>query len=74
MFDEPEFQEAYPQGDLLLESLETASSRPISPVYQNISTIISSTLSPPTGIDPERTAEELDEAITDAIEGKGILP
>jgi len=74
VFDEPEFQEAYPQGDLLLESLETASSRPISPVYQNISTIISSTLSPPTGIDPERTAEELDEAITDAIEGKGILP
>lgn len=74
VFDEPEFQEAYPQGDLLRESLEAASSRPISPVYQNISSIISSTLSPPSQIEPEETADELDSAITDAIEGKGILP
>jgi len=74
VFEEPEFKEAYPQGPILLESLESASSRPISPVYQNISTIISSTLSPPSSIDPEKTAEELDSAINDAIEGKGILP
>ncbi len=74
VFDEPEFKEAYPQGQVLLDSLEAASSRPISPVYQNISTIISSTLSPPSGIDPEDTAEELDSAIKDAIAGKGILP
>lgn len=74
VFEEPEFKEAYPQGEILLESLESASSRPISPVYQNISTIISSTLSPPSSIDPEDTADELEDAIDDAIEGKGILP
>jgi len=74
VFDEPEFKEAYPQGPILLESLETASSRPISPVYQNISTIISSTLSPPSSIKPEDTAKKLDSSITDAIAGKGILP
>lgn len=74
VFEEPEFKEAYPQGEILLESLQSASSRPISPVYQNISTIISSTLSPPSSIDPEDTAEELEGAINDAIEGKGILP
>ncbi|GAA3532929.1 sugar ABC transporter substrate-binding protein [Aeromicrobium flavum] len=74
VFDEPEFKKVYPQGPVLLESLEAASSRPISPVYQNISTIISSTLSPPTSIDPEATTKELEGAINDAIEGKGILP
>lgn len=74
VFEEPEFKEAYPQGQILLDSLETASSRPISPVYQNISTIISSTLSPPSSIKPEDTAKELDSSIQDAIEGKGILP
>ncbi|WP_197684388.1 ABC transporter substrate-binding protein [Aeromicrobium choanae] len=74
VFEEAEFKEAYPQGQVLLDSLESASSRPISPVYQNISTIISSTLSPPSSIDGENTAEELDTAINDAIEGKGILP
>lgn len=74
VFEEAEFKEAYPQGQVLLDSLESASSRPISPVYQNISTIISSALSPPSGIDGQKTADELDTAINDAIEGKGILP
>ncbi len=74
VFDEPEFKEAYPQGEIMRESLESASSRPISPVYQNISTIISSTLSPPSDINPKKTANELESSINDAIEGKGILP
>jgi len=74
VFDDPEFKEAYPQGQVLLDALNTASSRPISPVYQNISTIISSTLSPPSSIKPEETTKELDSSINDAIEGKGILP
>jgi multiple sugar transport system substrate-binding protein len=74
VFEEPEFKKVYPQGPVLLASLEAASSRPISPVYQNISTIISSTLSPPSSIDPDATTKELEGAIDDAIEGKGILP
>ncbi|MET0467297.1 MAG: ABC transporter substrate-binding protein [Aeromicrobium sp.] len=74
VFDEAEFKEAYPQGQILLDSLNSASSRPISPVYQNISTIISSTLSPPSDIDPDAKTEELKSSIDDAIAGKGILP
>jgi multiple sugar transport system substrate-binding protein len=70
----PEFKEAYPMGDVLLESLKTAVPRPITPLYQNVSTIVSTTLSPPSAIDPEKTAEELKEKIQQAIDGKGILP
>ena len=48
--------------------------RPISPVYQNISTIVSTTLSPPAAIDPQASADKLRSSVQDAIEGKGILP
>lgn len=74
VFEEAEFQEAYPMYEAMLLELENATPRPITPVYQNISTIVSTTLSPPQDIDPEASAEELRSAIQDAIEGKGILP
>jgi multiple sugar transport system substrate-binding protein len=74
VFDRPEFIEAYPMKDAMLTSLENAVSRPVSPVYQNISTTLSTTLSPPAAINPQASAEELRASIQDAIEGKGILP
>ena len=74
VFDDPKFQEAYPMYEDILAELETAVPRPKTPLYQNISTIVSSTLSPPSQIRPEQTAEQLREKIQDAIDGKGILP
>ena len=58
----------------MLVGLENAVPRPISPVYQNISTVLSTTLSPPADINPQASADELSTAIQNAIEGKGILP
>jgi multiple sugar transport system substrate-binding protein len=58
----------------MLIELENAVPRPPSPVYQNISTILSTTLSPPADINPQVSAEELRTSIQDAIEGKGIIP
>ncbi|MET0768045.1 MAG: extracellular solute-binding protein, partial [Aeromicrobium sp.] len=74
VYEEPEFVEAYPMKDDILDEMETAVPRPVTPLYQNISTIVSSTLSPPASIDPEKTADELEEKIQQAIDGKGILP
>jgi multiple sugar transport system substrate-binding protein len=74
VFDRPEFIEAYPMKDAMLTSLENAVPRPESPVYQNISTTLSTTLSPPAAINPQASADELRTSIQDAIEGKGILP
>jgi multiple sugar transport system substrate-binding protein len=74
VYDRPEMQEAYPMYQEMLVGLENAVPRPLSPVYQNISTILSTTLSPPGAINPEAAAEELRASIQDAIEGKGILP
>ena len=74
VMDTPEFIQAYPMKDVILAQLETAQPRPISPVYQNISTVLSTTLSPPAAINPQASADTLRTAIQDAIDGKGILP
>ena len=74
VFDEPDFEKAYPMKDDILAEMETAVPRPVTPLYQNISTIVSSTLSPPSSISPDKTAEQLKSKIQDAIDGKGILP
>jgi multiple sugar transport system substrate-binding protein len=74
VFELPEFEEAYPMKDVLLAELKNAVPRPVSPVYQNISTIVSTTLSPPSEIDPQASADELRSSIEDAIEGRGIVP
>ena len=74
VFELPEFKEAYPMKDVMLTELQNAIPRPVSPVYQNISTIVSTTLSPPSEIDPQASADRLRKSIQNAIEGKGILP
>jgi trehalose/maltose transport system substrate-binding protein len=72
--DRPEFIEAYPMKDVMLAQLGNAVPRPISPVYQNISTVLSTTLSPPSDINPQAATDELRTSIQNAIDGKGILP
>jgi len=74
VYDQPEMKEAYPMSEVMLTQLENAVPRPISPVYQNISTVLSTTLSPPAAINPQASTDELRTAIQNAIEGKGILP
>ena len=74
VYDNPQFQEQYPMYSELLTQLQNAVPRPISPVYQNISTILSTTLSPPGAINPQLSTDELRTSIQDAIDGKGILP
>jgi len=74
VYENPEFQKAYPMGPEMLDELKTAVPRPITPLYQNISTLVSTTLSPPSSIDPKKTAEELKDSINQTLDGKGILP
>ena len=74
LYDDPEFQKKYPQYAIIKEQLTNAAVRPATPVYQAVSTRISATLAPITGIDPDRTADELTEQVQKAIDGKGLIP
>jgi multiple sugar transport system substrate-binding protein len=74
VYDEPAFVKAYPMKNDILAEMKTAVPRPRTPLYQNISTIVSTTLSPPSSISPDQTAAQLKDKIQQAIDGKGILP
>ncbi|TDB98238.1 ABC transporter substrate-binding protein [Micromonospora fluostatini] len=74
VYDDPEMDEAYPMKETILAELQDAATRPLTPAYQNISTVMSAYLSPPSAIRPQQTAEELRGAIADALESKGVLP
>ncbi|MFD9704904.1 ABC transporter substrate-binding protein [Lentzea sp. NPDC059081] len=74
VYDEPEMAEAYPMRDDIKKTLENASARPATPAYQNVSTVISTILSPPASIDPQATADRLRKELQDALDSKGVLP
>ncbi len=74
LYDDPEMQAAYPMLDIIREQLEVAVSRPKTPFYQNVSTVVAAALSPPAGIDPERVAAELEREIQNALDSRGLLP
>jgi multiple sugar transport system substrate-binding protein len=74
LYDDPAFQKKYPQYAIIRDQLTTAAVRPATPNYQSMSTRISATLAPITGIDPERTADELAVQVQKAVDGKGLIP
>jgi multiple sugar transport system substrate-binding protein len=74
VYDEPEMADAYPMRDTIREELEDAATRPLTPAYQNVSTVMSAVLHPPASIHPERTADRLRDLVQDALESKGVLP
>jgi multiple sugar transport system substrate-binding protein len=74
IYDDPEMAQAYPMKDTILETLKNASLRPITPAYQNVSTVISTILSPPASINPPATANRLRSELQDALDSKGVLP
>ena len=74
LYDDPAFQKKYPQYAIIRDQLTNAAVRPATPNYQAMSTRISATLAPITGIDPEKTADELAAQVQKAIDGKGLIP
>jgi len=70
----PSMVTAYPMRETILSELQNAASRPVTATYQNVSTVISATLSPPQKVDPSSTMKTLTSQITDALESKGVLP
>jgi multiple sugar transport system substrate-binding protein len=74
VYADPEMDKAYPMKDTILAELKDPAVRPLTPAYQNISTVMSATLSPPSAIRPARTADALRGATQAALESKGVLP
>jgi multiple sugar transport system substrate-binding protein len=63
----------YPFAAEILDSLQRGGVRPKTPAYQSVSTVISTTLSPPSSVGPAKLSE-LRSQLQDAIESKGLIP
>ena len=70
LFDDPEIREAYPFADLVQETLADGVPRPVLPAYSDISLAIQDKMHPPGDIDPEKSIDELGDALEKAKEGK----
>ncbi|MCA1225181.1 ABC transporter substrate-binding protein [Saccharopolyspora sp. 6M] len=70
----PEMAAEYPMRDTILEELRDPAIRPITPAYQNVSTVLSKLLSPASRIDPPRTAERIRTEVQNALDSRGVLP
>nr|WP_317495545.1 ABC transporter substrate-binding protein [Haloechinothrix sp. LS1_15] len=72
--DNPSMATAYPMRETILEALRDAAVRPLTPAYQNVSTVTSRILSPVDRLDPEAAAQRLNDELSDALELRGVLP
>lgn len=70
----PSMATEYPMRGAIKQALENAAVRPLTPAYQNLSTVMAKVLSPPSEIDPQRTAERLREELSAALDSKGVIP
>jgi multiple sugar transport system substrate-binding protein len=74
LYDDPDLRRQYPFADTIREALATASVRPLTPAYTNVSLEIQSALSPPAAIQPQRVLAELRTSIGDALNSQGVIP
>jgi multiple sugar transport system substrate-binding protein len=74
LYDDPALRRQYPFADTIREALATASVRPLTPAYTNVSLEIQSALSPPASIQPQRVLAQLSSAIDNALNSKGLVP
>lgn len=74
LYQDPEFQAVYPAWEGVLESIENAAVRPVSPAYQSISILLADALNPPSGIDPVADVDVLADLVTQAVNSEGLIP
>jgi ABC-type glycerol-3-phosphate transport system substrate-binding protein len=74
LYSDPKLIASYPFAADILRALQTASVRPQTPAYQNVSIAVSHTLSPPSGIDPAGSVAAMRDEINDALQSKGLIP
>ena len=74
LYSDPSFIKAYPFAADIKQALLTASVRPKTPYYQNVSIVVSHAVSPAIGIDPPATLQQIKGGIENALVDKGLVP
>ncbi|MBD8019271.1 extracellular solute-binding protein [Brevibacterium gallinarum] len=72
-FDDPKVQQEAPYSDAILDSLDVAKSRPISPYYNGITGGIQRSWHPPADVSPESTPKTSADLILEILRGEALL-
>ncbi len=72
--DNPTMVDEYPMKDTIRDALTDAAVRPATPAYQTLSLVMAEVLSPPSGIEPGETAQQLRDQLAEALSSKGVIP
>ena len=71
-YDDPEVRKAYPNADLIRESINDAGPRPITPYYVDVAGSIINTWHPPAAVN-DNTPAKTDQFMSDVLQGKRLL-
>ena len=74
LYNDPALAKNYPFHEDILKSLQNASVRPKTPVYQVVSIDISHLISPASGINPVNTLQSMKGSLSNALQSKGLVP
>ncbi|GAA1346496.1 ABC transporter substrate-binding protein [Arthrobacter roseus] len=72
-YKDPRVEKQFPMAPTIRDSLELAAPRPQTPYYNEISTGIQQTWSPPGGVEPDITPAESEDFITAVLRGEKLL-
>jgi multiple sugar transport system substrate-binding protein len=74
LYNDPALAKNYPFHQDILTSLQNASVRPKTPVYQVVSIDISHLISPASAISPQSTLNSMKSQINQGLQSKGLVP
>jgi len=74
LYNDPALAKNYPFHEDILKSLQNASVRPKTPVYQVVSIDISHLISPASSISPQTTLNSMKSQIEQGLQSKGLVP
>jgi multiple sugar transport system substrate-binding protein len=73
LYDDPSLAKPYPFHQLIKEQLATASVRPQTPLYSDVSLAIQKTLSPPSAIDVTKIVSALESELKKALSSSDLI-
>jgi multiple sugar transport system substrate-binding protein len=73
LYDDPSLAKAYPFHQLIKDQLATASVRPQTPLYSDVSLAIQKTLSPPSAVNPRTIVSALDSELKKALSSSDLI-
>jgi trehalose/maltose transport system substrate-binding protein len=73
VFDDPKIREMFPMADQIRQGMDTATPRPVSPYYGDVTGSIQTAFHPPDALSPQSTPREANSLLEDVLSNKRLI-